>query len=233
MRNHFLILFVLLNYAGMAQTYPDESALENDWEQWQDKVPVSGHIRVGLMIDQTEEDFNPAEFYVVIPETDITNLCVELSSKDGRYSANINYDISALSAGIQQFVLPTKYKSELSDYTSNEVVILSSLNSDCNEDDDSKTFLLSGWVQNIAPDTVSVYVNLPAPTSLVAIQNDSTEHSFNCEVLKFPKVAYNKKCQMPIKVIETTIELVIKARVGRGHKAHVMNYEMPVKIVKF
>ena len=232
MKNLSLIccFFSFLLLAG--QTSPKESALDDNWEQWQDKVPVSGHIRVGFMLDQNETTFNPSEFYVLIPDTNEENLCVELSSKDGRYSANINYDISELKQGVQLFTLPTKYKSELSNYRYDEVVILSSLNKDCDEDE-SKTYLLSGWLNTERPQSISVYLNLSVPTSLVAVKEDGTEVRYKCETLDFPKVAFSKRCKIPVKETENIENLVVQARVGRGSRTHNMEYEMPVKLIKF
>lgn len=230
MKALFTAILSLMSGYMVAQTYPDETTLENDWEQWQDKVPVSGNVRVGLMINQTEKDFNPAEFYVMIPETKVSNLCVELSSKDGRYSANINYNISTLTSGMQQFILPTKYKSELKQYNANEVVILATLNDDCNNN--PQLYLLSCWKLNVNADSVSVFVNSSVPTSIVFIKEDKTEIVYNCETLEFPKVAYNKKCQIPIKELEMATELVVKSRIGRGSRTSFKFHKMPLKLVK-
>ena len=228
------ILFNIIIFLGcfaFGQTYPDEQALENEWEQWQDKVPVSGSVSVGLMLDQANDAFDPSSFYIVIPDTETTNICVELSSKDGRYSANINYDISDLESGIQQFILPTKYKSELAAYSADEVVILATLSASCDGKPD--TYLVSGWLQMSSLKRISVYVNSIVPTTLVVVNNDESAVSFSCETLELPKVAYNKKCTIPLEVYNTATSLVIKERVRRGIRVNFNESEMPVKPVEF
>lgn len=211
----------------LAQTYPDEKALGNDWEQWQDRVPISGNVRVGLMLDQTDGNFNPMEFYVIIPDSSAVNLCVELSSKDGRYSANINYNISQLNSGVQKFILPTKYKSELLQYKATDVVILATLNKDCSEN--AETYLISGWIKSTEGKSASVFVNSNLPTSVVIIKKDKSEVTYNCETVAFPAVAFNKKCEIPLNELKETITVVIRERKGRGNKTSFALYKMQLK----
>ncbi|WP_405570179.1 hypothetical protein [Winogradskyella sp. Asnod2-B02-A] len=230
MKTFSTIILFLVTTLLFAQTYPDEKALDANWEQWQDKVPVSGNVRVGLMLDQEEKDFDPSSFYVLIPETETANLCVELSSKDGRYSANINYDISELQSGIQEFVLPTKYKSELEDYSANEVVILSTLSQDC--EGEVEAYLVSGWLETVESKSVSVYVNSMVPTSVIVEKKDNDFLEFKCSTVEFPKVAYSKKCTIPIEDYNSASKLIIKERIGRGNRTNFMKHKMIVKPIK-
>ena len=225
------IISVLFASILVAQTYPNEKALENGWEQWQDKVQESGNVRVGLMLDQEDDHLNPVVFYVVIPETEITNLCVALRSKDGHYAANLNYNISELPSGMQQFVFPTKYKSEIEAYGAREMVILATLSKDCNTS--PETYLVSGWSHESSSHSISVYVNSLVPASVVLVKKDSSQLVFKCETLEIPKGAYYKKCQIPFEDYNGALSLLVRESLKRRSKTNFKDHKMPVKPIKF
>ena len=214
--------FLFCSYS-FAQIEPNKTVLEkSNWEVWQDKIPVSGGVRVGLMLADNSIKVNPSSFYVHVPNTEIKILCVELSSKDGRYSAKIDYSIDNLKIGIHQFLLPTKYKKELSSYKADEIVILASLNENCNEN--PKAYLISNWNNLNTKKNVFVYINSQIPAKLVA---DSIE--FDCEDLESPSIAFNKKCKIPLTSLKETSLLYIKQRTRRMGSVKFNSYELPIK----
>lgn len=79
------------------------------WEVYYDRVPVSGEIRVGAITSERDSKIIPSKFYVRIPEHKENNLSVEVSSRDGRYEANLPYDIKRLKPNSYEFELPTKH----------------------------------------------------------------------------------------------------------------------------
>ena len=214
---------------------PNEETVDNKkWEIWLDKVPISGNVRVGLMFDSdTKNKLNPEHFFAVIPKERLSsNLCVELSSKDGRYSAKIDYPIKSSDYGRLGFILPTKYKSALSKFNTNEVVILASLSNDCNSNPES--YVLSSWIR-IPPDAVktnrvSVYVNSISPTTLILGEN--TAKPIECTSLEFPTVAYNKKCTIPVNRLDDKTSILIKQRKRRGAKVSFSTYKLPFRYFK-
>ncbi|MDO5969646.1 hypothetical protein Q4Q35_07490 [Flavivirga aquimarina] len=210
-----------------------ETVNNNKWEVWTDKVPVSGNVRVGLMFDSDENNLNPEHFFARIPEVKLTtNLCVEISSKDGRYSAKRSYTITPTDDDVQEFFWPTKYKKALSAFKTEELVILASLSDDCNSKPDA--YVISSW-NSIPSDvietrSVSVYVNSISSTSLI-VDND-TGGSIKCSDLESPMVAYNKKGTIPDNKVKDTSTIVIKQMRRRGPKVSFVKYELSLKYSK-
>ena len=227
-----IIIFLFSIFQCYSQIKPSAEVENSDWEVYQEKIPVSGGVRVGLMLDQKDLEFNPSRFYVNIPKTVITNLCVEISSKDGRYSAKLNYDISATVNGFKEFYLPTKYVGELSNYASNELVILASLSNTCVEKVES--YLISSWENSGENSAVVLYINSTIETSLMVKSSDGNSEEFSFEKVNSPTVAYNKKCVVPLNTLngESTM-LFINQRVRKMGRVKFNSYKMPLKLSKF
>jgi len=217
------IVSILIYANSFAQIKPNKTVLEKrNWEVWQDRIPISGGVRIGLMLSESMLKVNPSSFYVYVPNTEIKTVCVELSSKDGRYSARIDYSIDKLNKGVHQFLLPTKYKKELSSYKANEIVILASLNENCNEN--PKAYLISNWNNLNTKKNVFVYINSQIPAKLVL---DSVE--FDCDDLESPTIAFNKKCKIPLDSLKETSLVYIKQRTRRMGRVKFNSYELPIK----
>lgn len=223
-------LFACLLYSNLVigQIKPNVEALENEsWEVWQENVPISGGVRVGLMFNEIKSNFNPSQFFVYIPNYVAKNICIELSSKDGRYSAKLDYEVSKSIKGIQEFYLPTKYKKELLDYKSDEVVILASSGSTCDEGPIS--YLLSSWSGSPSLSTISLYVNSPMETTLMVNTSNGNSIEFPCSSVDYPNIAYNKKCSASFDSLDTDITLYIKQRVRKMGRVKFNSYEVPIK----
>jgi hypothetical protein len=226
------ILIFFIVQISFAQIVPVTSTLEKKWEIFQDKVPVSGNVRVGLMVDLGGDKFNPEQFYVYLPKReDIlpnTKLCAEFSSKDGRYSAKLDYTIGSKSKVINPVPLPTEFSKYLSKYKTDEVVILASLSNDCAKK--PSAYVLSSWIDPkvIETDIVVVYINSISQTTLhIGNENDG-----ECSTLDFPIVAYNKKCSIPLNVLKDKATIVIRQRRRRGSTTNFMEYKLFLRYAK-
>ena len=226
----FIVSFLFCSNL-FAQIKPNKTVLEkSNWEVWQDKIPVSGGVRVGLMFEDKVGNFNSSQFFVMVPKTEIKNLCIELSSKDGRYSAKLNYNLKDVEEGLQQFYLPTKYKNELSRYRSDEVVILASLNMICKQKPDS--YLISGWNYPKKATSAIVYINSQIPTTLVVNTKRKEDNELQCTELESPTIAFNKKCVIPLSILNFDSLLFIKQRIRRMGRVKFNSYQIPLKYLK-
>lgn len=216
---------------------PNPESIASKWELWLDKVPISGNVRVGLMIESDNEieraSLKPKQFFANIPkisENDNIKLCAELSSKDGRYSARLDYPITAKDFGNKIFILPTKYEEKLAQFGTNEVAILASLSNDCNRKPDA--YVLSSWYHSdlINEKNISVYVNLISKTSLAYKESDSLKKSpTKCITLDDPKVAYNKKCTISLEKIKDSTTLSVISSRGRGSMVSKNSYKLLIR----
>lgn len=223
------LVFFVTAYVSQGQISPNASSINNkNWEVWQERIPVSGGVRVGLMLEQSKSEIKPNRFFVMIPDTALKSLCVELSSKDGRYSARVDYDLTGVEQGMKEFYLPTRYAKELKKYASDELVILASLSSSCGEN--PEWYLISSWDDKIY-ETASVvaYVNSAVSTSLSFQNGNGDNKELKFENLKIPTVAFNKKCIVPINLLGTESLLQVRQRVRKMNRVRFNTYEIPVK----
>jgi hypothetical protein len=231
MRWLILSLCCIISITCFSQIKPSKAIENSDWEVYQQEIPVSGGVRVGLMFEEEDTEFNPSQFFVNIPKTEITNLCVELSSKDGRYSAKLNYDISDVSEGLQQFYLPTKYRDELSGYASDELVILTSLGNTCTEK--PEYYLISGWKDTSKPSSMVIYINSAIETSLVVKSEDGNTEEFPFNKVNSPTIAFNKKSVVPLNALASKATILyIKQRVRKMGRVKFNSYEIPLKFTR-
>ena len=197
---------------------------------WYDKIPVSGEIRVGLMNEFNSESFNPKSFYVNIPEKINKNLCVDINSKDGRYHANLNYDLSNVQLGINEFEWPTSHYKELLKYNKQEITIICSIRNSCKEKPDY--YVVSSWENNFSTDTVYVLVNsLKIPT--IEIENRSTNKisKFKCKKINVkPTITYNCKCGIPKSEIKNAKTIKIVQRIRKINRISYNRYPILIKI---
>ncbi len=202
---------------------------KNNWEIWQDKIPVSGGVRVGLMFEEVKNKINPLSFYVKIPPSEKDSICVEISSKDGRYSAKRTVPIKNNNGNpYHKYILPTKYKKELSSYNTDKVVILASLNEDSNCSKKVEFYLISSWEKPEPKDkdSIVVYVNSQIPIKIVV----GNREPIDCLELDSPTVAYNKKCVInDIKLDSLPNMITIEQRISRMGRIQLNNYEIPIK----
>jgi len=205
--------------------------LSNDWEVWYDKVPVSGEIRVGIMVVNTDESISPSSFYVILPTHEEKYLFCEISSRDGRYEASLTYDISKLKIGCHKFEFPTQHKEELKQYSANDITILTSIGN--NPDSDTSYFTSASWVfVNSIPENIVILLNSERRTTIVVEDRKTkTNQEFSCEKIQAEaSISYNSKCIIPSKVIDANSDVFIKQRVRRMNKITYNSYPITFKL---
>lgn len=149
--NLYLICFVGLN----AQIVPIN--MNDDWETWTENIKVSGETRVGLIDDYYSKNFIEDHFNVYIPRICSDRVCVQISSRDGRYSADLIYDVSDVCGGEVLFSFPTNYKRKLRQFETEDISILASCIGNC--EDDKELFLISNWLSPEKSDSIKILIN--------------------------------------------------------------------------
>ncbi|MEZ5320103.1 MAG: hypothetical protein R2752_22065 [Vicinamibacterales bacterium] len=206
---------VLLPLAVVASaqrpTLKPEEKRGSGWERWADRVPVSGGIRVGVMALDGRTIENLERMTIRRPTSDLPWLCVEISSRDGRYSGRLSYRLHDAPEGLIDLEVPTEKVAELRDYAAGDLAILASLATSC--DGPPETFVVAAWDPRVANDHVVVLINSRVPTTIVrASDNASTP----CTPLDGVTTAFNLSCQVPAAWLEPKVELVIRMRRGRS-----------------
>lgn len=179
---------------------------------------------------ESDERVVPTRFFVRVPEHNISTLCVEISSRDGRYEARLPYDISGLKEGIHEFELPTRYASDLRNYAVKDIVILAKIGKDC--ESSGSFYVLSSWNKppENSPD-IFVYLNSDKPVFFRFKRlKDNEIVNIECKPINVPvSVAYNCKCEIPVKDIQGVTDFYIRQRVRRINDISFINYSFPFK----
>ncbi|RMF59216.1 MAG: hypothetical protein D6748_06935, partial [Calditrichaeota bacterium] len=190
-----VILFILLSavfscfgQGNNVSSQPIEPQIPFD-EHWTEEIPHSGGIRIGLMTHYDKGKIDPSLFFVRIPDGEFTNLCCDIKSRDGRYSASLKYDISDLKPGLYSFKLPSNYHSKLENYQSKDIVILAALGKNCSKN--PSYYIPASWDSTkalpetaTAADTVYILLLSEADITFIEVFNTKTRKSKQCDCLK-------------------------------------------------
>lgn len=190
----------------------------------QKQVPVSGGIRVGVMA------LNPGrvdrlQAVVALPKDRGRYLCVEVSSKDGLYSALFSHQLTASDAGMVKGVLDDADIRKLTPPEAADVAILASLSDDC-QAPTAPVYLVSAWAGSQEPDEdslqtmpISVLLNSRVPTFLRIedAPGNANAGPIPCARLEGVTTAFNLRCDIPrSRVTQDVMTLAIVQRRGRS-----------------
>lgn len=115
----------------MGSLAADESRLQYELkhfdESYVQNVSVSGSILVSFMISGDSKTASPDALSIfTVPEVKSVNL--QLTSIDGRYTAEAQLAIEVEKAGWVEIALPSKYQDVLKRYKENEIVVFAFAN---------------------------------------------------------------------------------------------------------
>ena len=233
---YFFILGLILNFTvSDFYSQADNSILlkpdlRDGWEEWVKNRPVGGEIRVGLMTDNNLSLENPNSFFAAVPRTDLTILCVQIRSVDGRYSAHLEYKLPSNHTGITKFDFPSEYKRQLSDYQTSEISILAELKKEC--DQRTEYYVLTSWNDNFDSNNSVIYVNSRRPVKLLIVKNKKVIKEYQCKELigkDKSTVSFNRSCKFPMNNLDPGSDIMIRQS-GRGPVSSPIDYKVPVAV---
>jgi hypothetical protein len=163
-------------------------------ESFLQKVTVSGGIRAGFMFKSTLNKVDVHDFFIYLPY-DINEqeamLCVNMVSRDGRYTASWEYALGRQPSGAIAVNLPSKYQEQISGYSTDDLVVLAAItNKDCLSGE--MHYVPSSWGETDKSEYI-LYVNSGSEDTVVGIPG-RTER-VQCEKIKSDStVAFDTKC---------------------------------------
>jgi hypothetical protein len=108
-------------------------------ESFVGKPKVSGNLLVGLLFGEAVGSFKPSAIGLLIaPQFAGRPVCVDISSRDGRYFAQNMYNLPAASGSIMPFEVVSAYSEQLSRYDIRDIAVTVRLVSDCNSPDEGE-----------------------------------------------------------------------------------------------
>lgn len=236
----FLLFFVLAGCGWPGTVFGQSSFLESpsklptNWEEYRESVPVGGGFRVGVMAFSDKVAVNPNRFWVFLPPLNASSdslLCVEISSKDGRYVAQLPYELSGTAGPVsleaRPVELPTNHTGKLRRYAPDELAILAHISPRCGGP--TGQYVVSAWHGEASPDTISVLVNSDVYTSIVGGSKYAVSFEVPCRRLKSPAKAYNRRCDIPASFLSPSITVDVRQRTTLGTKRY-KYYSLPLRL---
>jgi hypothetical protein len=181
------------------------------------------------MTELTDAPVNPTVFHALLPGDHAARLCVEISSRDGRYEAKqLSYDVAGQPSGARAFTLPTNHARDLSRYPSEQLAILARLSPDCGGA--AGEYVVASWTRIVGPSTVSVYVNSNVPTFVGYASGDgAAADAVQCVELEGASRAFNRRCDIPVGWVHRG-SLELRKRERRGSRNVFARTPLPITI---
>ena len=165
-------------------------------ESFLQKVTVSGGIRAGFMFQSSMDHVDIHELYIHLPqdiEEQDAMLCVNMVSRDGRYTASWEYALGQQSHGSIAVNLPSKYQEQISGYSTDALVVLAAITKkDCASGE--RQYVPASWGEKHELDYI-LYVN--SGNAETAIGIPGKKEKIQCSKIDSGStVAYDTKCIM-------------------------------------
>jgi hypothetical protein len=195
------------------------------WEQWLDQVPVAGGVIVGVMSSAAPGRVDPRFVLVDLPPRPAGQLCLEVSSQDGRYSGRLEYDVGRVRGrGPVRLYLHSEHEGRLRRYGTGELAVLARLGGRCG--DHHGAYVPAAWNGRRGGDTVYVLVNSRVPTDVIGGTAGRRQHEARCLDLRGVTTAFNLRCAVPGAWIAPGTEFFLRMREGLA-LAHI---ELPLRV---
>lgn len=214
----------------VAQTIEPATNLHSSWEQFHEAIPISGSTVMGIMNhgEQTLNKKNPT-IYCNTQLFANTKLCLEISSIDGLYEANLFYDLKPTKNASIQLQFPSKFLNKLSTYHTHELSLLGWFAEDCKGEKSQYTSL--SWSKYNLTDSINVFVNSDDEVELLGYDEDGEEKlnmPFKSVQSEKPIRAFNKYCRVD-RLTTKNLLLIVRKRYRTGRKIKFIEYEIPLK----
>lgn len=186
-------------------------------ERWVQDVAVSGGVRVGVMASPTGDPVDPDQFTVYLPDiAGARVLCVEISSRDGRYNAAIEYDLAGVTSGPRRLGLrDAQFRGALVRYAQVELAILARLQEECGAPADPEgAFIVADWAQGQEPTSLTVLLNSRVPAEIVGEDEGRTVIRVPCSDLEGTTTAFNLRCDLDRALLTPATRLYVVRRRG-------------------
>ena len=182
------ILFWLIQNAAVADIVLSDGSAK---ESYSNNIKVSGEYLHGIQLASND---NKKSLHIRFPKNSTGNLCVDISSIDGKYKAKIEHQIIDPKSGLQKVTFKPRYQKIIEDYDSREIAISASLRDSCDNNVISKR-LISSWSANVSDELV-LLIRSSARKDVAYIPNKQ-KHILKSKCKKFRKsynVSYDKYC---------------------------------------
>lgn len=195
-------------------------------ESFLEKVSVSGGIRAGFMHKSTLERVDVHKLFIYLHhdlEDQDAMLCVNMVSRDGRYTAAWNFGIGKQSTGAINVELPSKYREQISSYHPDALAVLAGITKQNCSAPDIK-YIPASWGEAQHSDYV-LYVNSSNTDTVIGIPGQA-ERIPCTKIAAESTIAYDTQCTVGKDVLSEP-KSIFFVRTSFGNR--LPNVEFPVR----
>lgn len=154
---------------------------------------------------------DPRTLNVLLPTNDGKYVCLRISSRDGRYSARLQYPLTSNSGGRYGLALPTGRASDLGRYASRELAVLAEIKVTCS--DTAALFIVpGGWDRTAGHDTLLVLTNSGGSdqTKIALTARGGAPSNGRCEsIATANRVTYDTECILVVGSAALDLDIVV------------------------
>ncbi len=210
-------------FPGQADTITAQSFVE----ELASKVNVSGGTRAGLMLGAPGGPKSLGVLHFQLPQPSDSKLCVEITSSDGRYEAQLTADLSGLRPGPHSLKFASKHAEYPADAGDASIAAIARLSSDCGRPE-ADAYLPVSWAPIEDTNLLTIYVNSGrSKTQIVLPLKSGGVRSFSCKPLKASRrIAFDTICQVVLSPDAETNDMFIRRKRGFDELARIL---LPVR----
>ena len=195
-------------------------------ESFLDRVTVSGGIRAGFMFQSPLDHVDIHELYVILQhdiEDQDAMLCVNMESRDGRYAASWEYALGKQSAGSIAVSLPSKYQTQVSNYSTDALVVLAGIaKKNCGSGD--MQYVPTSWGE-VDKSNYILYVNSGNTETIIGIPGQ-TQRIQCSKINADDTIAYDTRCIIAKDILDEPKSIFL---VRKNFGSRLPNVEFPVR----
>lgn len=209
------MLGLLIPYwkSALAQSLRPVGAVQ---ETFQKRIPVGGRIVVSVSAVDPPGRVDPRSLWALIPVDPGRVLCVNLLSADGRYQAQVEYDLAGVAPGPHRLEFPTKYAPELSGFSTADFGVLAMGVDDCNSFDGSQVetpkVAVTLWSVPRSLDFIVVKVQTGQTSAVLYVEGARTGPIACHATRALSTAAFDAEC-----VIAVSMAGMLRLRIERWH----------------
>jgi hypothetical protein len=182
-------------------------------EVFSDRAKVTGGVIVGLSTAATRVTFDPGALFIASGIEAGDQVCIRVTTRDGRYWSLNAYGPAKSSAVLPRFEYPTGFARDLASYRAEDIAIRAVRTTDCHED-------AEGALLPVAFDRAG------AATELVVLVNAGRSHAraklgedgtwTECETPEGQRVAYTARCRLALggRFHATSLHIALRGLTG-------------------
>lgn len=188
---------------AFAEDQPLAPTAFNEPDSLPERVGVNGQSPlVGMtFVDDLESNVRIHELTLRLPSGNWEMTCVHVRSSDGRYNAQLEYDLTGVTSREVTLSFPTKHSAWLATLRASELALLAELNCHSGSTGEpSRRLATIGWQRpREEPKTLLLLIN-PGQADDVKVTNlADASRDYRCTRLQNGTfVSYNTLCQLPM-----------------------------------